>query len=536
MEVLHERCAGLDVHKDTVVACARCLEGGTWRHTVKTFGTTTKALLALADWLAEQGCTHVAMEATGVYWKPVWHILEGSFELVLANAAHIRNVPGRKTDVNDATWIANLLAHGLIRASFVPPTAIQDLRTLMRTRKQLVRERARHVQRIQKALEDANIKLASVVSDVVGASGRAILREFIMGTTDPEALVAVTNSRLHATRDTLVEALLGYVRAPHRFLFKLHLGQIEGLEKALEAVDKQVNALLDRFRGRVARLMTMPGVDEVVARVLVSEIGIDMTRFPTAGHLVSWAGLCPRNDESAGKRRSTRVRMGALWLKTNLVQAAWCAARTKTGYLRAQFLRLKSRRGPKKAIVAVAASMLTAAFYMIRDDVDYRDPGSDYFDRIDKAKSTSRLVGRLRHLGYEVTLAEAVAGDTGVAREASGATPVTPDHAEGGSHSEAGGKSTAAKENTPADTLEHVEDIFAKRTPPAKPERDPRLPPPGTILRKAYKANVHEVTVLLAGFEYRGQRYTSLSKVAKHITGTSWNGYQFFRQELTTAQ
>jgi len=404
MEVLYPRCAGLDVHKDTVVVCIRVQEQAAARHLLESFGTTTKELLRLVDWLGEHKVTHVAMEATGIYWKAVWHVLEESFELLLANAMHIRNVPGRKTDVNDATWIADLLAHGLIRASFVPPTAIQDMRTLMRTRKQLVRERAQHVQRLQKTLEDANIKIASVVSDITGTSGRAMLRALIEGETDPARLLALTTGRLHADRQTLEEALRGRIRAPHRFLLKLHLEQVETLEKAVDSVDTEVGAVLEPFRSQVARLVTMPGISDVAAQVLVSEIGVDMSRFPTAGHLVSWAGLCPRNDESAGKRRSTRLRQGAPWLKATLTQAAWSAARARSGYLRAQFLRLKSRRGPKKAIMAVAASMLTAAYYMLRDDVDYRDLGTDYFDRLDKSHTANRLVARLRHLGFEVEL------------------------------------------------------------------------------------------------------------------------------------
>jgi transposase len=404
MEVLHRRCAGLDVHKDLVVACVRIQEGSTIEQDVKSFGTTTKALLALNDWLAEHGVAHVAMEATGVYWKPVWQVLEASFELVLANAMHVKNVPGRKTDVNDATWIADLLAHGLIRASFVPPVAVQEIRTLMRTRKQLVRERAQHVQRLQKTLEEANLKISSVVSDVAGVSGRAILRAIIGGETSPEKLLAATTGRLRASRDSLIEALRGRIRSHHRFLLKLHLDQIEALEKSIEAVDTEVGSSIEPFRAKVARLVTMPGISDVTAQVLISEIGIDMSRFPTAGHLISWAGLCPRNDESAGKRRSTRLRKGAPWLKATLTQAAWSAARAKSGYLRAQFLRIKSRRGPKKAIMAVAASMLTAAYYMLRDDLDYRDLGGDYFDRTDKTKVTDRLVRRLHDLGYQVEL------------------------------------------------------------------------------------------------------------------------------------
>jgi transposase len=358
MEIQFPCCAGLDVHKDTVVACVRRQLDGTVQRDVQSFTTATHGLLSLSEWLAEHGVTHVAMEATGVYWKPVWHILEEGFELVLANAAHIKNVPGRKTDVNDATWIADLLAHGLIRGSFVPPTQIQDLRTLMRTRKQLVRERAQHVQRLQKTFEDANLKIASVVTDITGVSGRAIIKSLIAGETEPTALLAVTTGRLKAPKDTLLKALKGRVRTPHRFLLKLHLEQIEGLEASIASIDKEVGALLDPFRARVERLKTMPGISDVAAQVIVSEIGLDMTRFPTAGHLISWAGLCPRNDESAGKRRSTRLRNGAPWLKTMLNQAAWAATRFKTGYLRAQFLRIKSRRGPKKAIMAVAASML----------------------------------------------------------------------------------------------------------------------------------------------------------------------------------
>jgi transposase len=406
MEVLHPRCAGLDVHKDTVVACARVVVDGRVDQSVVTFGTTTTDLLALSDWLTAQGCTHVAMEATGVYWKPVWHVLEGAFALVLANAAHIKNVPGRKTDVNDAVWIADLVAHGLIRASFVPATPIQHLRTLPRTRKQLVREREQHVQRIQRTLEDANLKIASVVSDIMGQNGRAILAAILDGETDPVRLVAVTNHRLRASQQALVEALRGRITAHHRFLLQLHFDQILALETGLAAVDKEIGTALDPVRDGTALLKTIPGVSDVVAQVIVSELGVDMARFPTAGHLLSWAGLCPRNDESAGKRRSTRLHQGAPWLKTTLVQAAWGGARSKGTYLQAQFLRLKSRRGPKKAIIAVAASILTAAYCMLRDGVAYRDLGGDYFDTRDKGKAARRLVRRLRDLGFAVELKE----------------------------------------------------------------------------------------------------------------------------------
>jgi transposase len=404
MEVLHARCAGLDVHKDSVVACARLAEGSKIQRETQTFGTTTTELLRLNDWLQQHGCTHVAMEATGVYWKPVWHLLEGSFELVLANAAHIRNVPGRKTDVNDATWIADLLAHGLIRGSFVPPAAIQQVRDLTRTRKQLVREASQHTLRIQKTLEDANLKLTGTISDVVGRTGRAILDALIAGETDPERLADLAHRLIKAPRAKLVEALRGRVTDHHRFLIKVHLAQIDALRSAIGEIDKQLGKALGEAAAMASLLTTMPGVGDFVAQVIVGEIGTDMRRFPTAGHLISWAGLCPRSDESAGKRRSQRIRHGAPWLKTTLVQAAWSATRRKDSYHRAQFLRLKSRRGPKKAIVAVAASMLTAAYHMLRDGTSFQDLGADHFDRTDRARAVTRLRRRLEALGYSVEL------------------------------------------------------------------------------------------------------------------------------------
>jgi transposase len=302
----------------------------------------------LADWLAGHGCTHVAMEATGVYWKPVWHVLEGAFTLVLANAMHIRTVPGRKSDMNDATWIADLLAHGLIRSSFVPPAPVQHLRDLTRTRKQLMGEIARHTLRIQKTLEDANLKLTQVMSDVLGTSGRAILTALVAGETDPERLADLTRGRLKAARADLVDALHGRVTEHHRFMIQLHLTQVDALREAVATIETRVGDTLGPFRAAVSLLTTMPGLSETTARVLIAEIGTDMTRFPTVGHLVSWAGLCPRLDESAGKRRSTRTRRSAPWLKTTLVTAAWAATRKKDSYLRSQFLRIKSRRGARR--------------------------------------------------------------------------------------------------------------------------------------------------------------------------------------------
>jgi transposase len=406
MEVLYPRCAGLDVHKDTVVACVRCVSEPK-AHEVRSFGTTTREILALSDWLESHGCTHVAMEATGVYWKPIWHLLEGQFELVLANAAHIRNVPGRKTDVNDAMWIADLLAHGLIRSSFVPPARIQALRDLTRTRKQLVREISQHSLRIQKVLEDANIKVASVLSDVLGQSGRAMLAALIEGEDDPERLADLARGTARKKRSDLVEALRGHVTDHHRTLLKLHLDLIAALESALKQIDASVGKALAPISRAADLLKTMPGVSDTTAHVIIAEIGADMSRFPTAGHLISWAGLCPRNDESAGKRRSTRVRKSGTWLKTTLVTAAWAAARKNNSYLRSQFLRLKARRGPKKAILAVAASMLTAAYHMLRDDVPYQDLGPHHFERRDKDKVIHRLVRRLNDLGCEVELKHA---------------------------------------------------------------------------------------------------------------------------------
>lgn len=402
MEVLYPRCAGLDVHKDTVVACARVVGSGGIETEVRTFRTTTAELLALSDWLATQGCTHVAMESTGVYWKPVWHVLAEGFALVLANATHVRNVPGRKSDVTDATWLADLLAHGLLRGSFVPPPAVQELRDLTRTRKQLVRALGQHVQRIEKVLEDANLKLTGVLTDVVGASGRRILDALVAGETRPEVLAALASGRVQASRSELAAALRGRVTAHHRFLLREHLAVIDHLRARIAAFEAQIGATLEPFRAAAERLVSIPGVSQVSAHVIVAEVGIDMTRFPTVKHLISWAGLCPRMDERAGKRRSTRIRKGAPWLKTVLVQCAWAATRAKGTYLQAQCRRLKGRRGAMKAIVAVAASILTAAYYMLRDGVLYRDLGADHLDRRDKTKLARRLARRIKELGYDV--------------------------------------------------------------------------------------------------------------------------------------
>jgi len=315
---------------------------------------------------------------------------------------HIRNVPGRKSDMNDATWIADLLAHGLIRSSFVPPAPIQELRDLTRTRRQLVHEIARHVLRVQKTLEDANLKLTQVISDIVGVSGRAILNALVAGETDPDRLVDLTRGRLKASRAELLDALHGRVTDHHRFMIKLHLSQIDALETAVATIEARIGDALGPFRAAVSLLTTMPGLSETTARVLIAEIGTDMSRFPSVGHLISWAGLCPRLDESAGKRRSTRTRQTTPWLKPTLINAAWAATRKKDSYLRAQFLRIKSRRGAKKAILAVASSMLTAVYFMLRDGVEYHDLGAHYFEHRNKEQLTKRLLQRLRDLGVAV--------------------------------------------------------------------------------------------------------------------------------------
>ena len=409
MDLLHARCAGLDVHARQVMACVRLATGRTVAYHRLTVATTTRGLLDLGDWLTAHEVTHVAMEATGVYWKPVWHVLDGLFDLTLANAQHIRTVPGRKSDVKDAQWIADLLAVGLIQKSFVPPAPVQELRDLTRTRKQLTREIGRHTQRVQKVLEDANIKLTEVLSDILGLSGRAMVQALIQGETDPERLARLTRGRLKASHAELVAALHGRVTAHHRFMLQLHLTQIEALEASLTTLEAHLETALTPFRAARALLKTMPGLSEVTTAVLLAEIGADMTAFPSAAHLVSWAGLAPRLDESAGKRRSTRTRPSAPWLKTTLTQAAWSAARTKDSYFHAQFLRLKSRRGPKKAILAVAASMLTAVYHMLRDGVEFRDLGPHHFTQHDKTQTTQRLLRRLRDLGLEVEVKEKAA-------------------------------------------------------------------------------------------------------------------------------
>jgi transposase len=404
VELTYARCAGLDVHKDTVVACMRVEHDGRVRRETRTFGTMTIDLLALQQWLVDEEVTHVAMEATGVYWKPVWHILEPVCTLILANPAHIKNVPGRKTDVKDAEWIAQLLAHGLVEASFVPPTPIQELRALTRDRRQFHREASQHVQRIQKVLQDANIKIDSVISDVMGVSGRGFLKAIVAGETRPEKLAEHANYRLKASKEEIREALRGVITPLHRAMLRRHLATFDHLQAMIAEIDTEVAALLEPFRRQVELLDTIPGVDVATAEVIIAEVGVDMSRFPTAAHLVSWAGLSPRNDESAGKRRNTRVGKGGQWLKATLVQAAWSATRKKDCHLRTLFLRLKGKRGPKKAIIAVAAEIMRSTWYMLTRDEEYREPDAAAADPARKEREAKRLVGKLKKLGYEVEM------------------------------------------------------------------------------------------------------------------------------------
>jgi transposase len=416
MDILYERVAGLDVHKDTVVACARIVVEGKTKRECRTFATTTEQLVALRAWLEECRCTHVAMEATGVYWMPVFRILDaGKFDLIVANAAHIKNVPGRKTDMNDAMWIADLLACGLIQASFVPNEEVQELRALTRTRKQLVREQTRHVQRIEKTLAEANIKLSSVISDIMGASGRRMIQAMIDGVRQPNKLAELAGKQIKATPKELYDALHGRLTDHHRFLLALHLRQWDSIDEMIRKLDVEIDQRIEHmeakaesintpFRALIELLTTVPGVSAVAAPAILSEIGPDMSRFPTAGHLVAWAGLCPGQNESAGKRKSSRLRKGAPWLKTMLVQCAWAAKRTKDSYYRAQFFRLQAKRGPQKAICAVAASILTAIYHILKHGTEHHDLGSAYFDRRPVELKASRLVAHLKRLGFNVQL------------------------------------------------------------------------------------------------------------------------------------
>ena len=401
MEVIHRNCAGLDVHKKVVVA-AILVEGRLKE--IRSFGTMTADLLELSDWLMSCGATHVAMESTGEYWKPIFNILENNFEVMLVNAQRISKVPGRKTDVSDAEWIADLLRHGLLTASFIPPVGQRELRELTRFRNTFVKERATLVNRVQKVLESANIKLSSVASDVVGVSGRAMLEAIIAGTATPEQMAELSKGKLRNKREELSRALEGRVKPHHRFVLTELLSQIDSLEETIARFNLEIEEYCRPFEEAVVLLDTIPGVARQTAENIVAEIGTDMSRFPTANHLASWAGVAPGNNESAGKKRSGKVKKGNKPLGVVLNQAAHAAAHTKDTYLSAQYHRLAGRRGKKRALVAVAHSILVISYFMIQRHVPYYELGSDYFDKRRPETTAKRLVTRLEHLGYQVSL------------------------------------------------------------------------------------------------------------------------------------
>jgi len=405
-----ERCCGLDVHKQTVAACVR-VPGAQGRRTqeVRTFGTTTPDLLALQDWLAAHQVTHVAMESTGVFWKPVYYVLEARFTVLLLNAAHVKQVPGRKTDVRDCQWIAELLEHGLLRGSFVPPPVIRDLRELTRYRRTQIQERTRVANRLHKVLQDANVKLSNVTHHVLGVSGRAMLDALVAGTTDPDVLADLARGQLRKKLPALRQALTGRFRAHHAFLLGQILAHLDYLEEAIAAVSAHIEEQLRPFAPQVERLMTIPGVQRRTAETILAEIGTDMAVFPTAGHLASWAGMCPGNNESAGKRRSGKTRKGSKWLRTSLIEAANAAARTKATALGARYRRILPHRGHRKAIVAVGRHILEISHHLLRTDRTYQELGPDYFDRRHAERLQRRCIRQLEQLGLQVTITPASA-------------------------------------------------------------------------------------------------------------------------------
>lgn len=406
MEVLHRTCCGLDVHKKTVVACLRVTESiDKIRQESRTFKTTTPDLLRLLDWLMAADCTHVAMESTGVYWKPIFNLFEGHFqEVLVVNAQHLKAVPGRKTDMKDAEWIAQLLSHGLLKGSYVPNREQRELRELTRHRTTLVRERTRVVNRIHKVLEGSNIKLGSVVSDIMGQSARQILLALTGGEEDARVLASIGGRRLRATADELADALTGSVSNHTRFLLRQHLSQVQFLERCIESTNDEIEERLRPFALQVALLDGIPGINRRLAEVLLAEIGTDFSRFPTSAHLASWAGMCPGNNESAGKRKSAKAKRGSPWLRTALVEAAHGASKKRDCYLQAQYRRLAIRRGKKMALVAVGHSILVIAYYVLTRQQPYTDLGADYFDKHRAEAIKRHHIRRLERLGYSVTL------------------------------------------------------------------------------------------------------------------------------------
>ena len=404
MEVIYKRCCGLDVHKETVVACLLIREGDKVVKEVQTFLTMTVDLVVLHDWLKAHQVTHVAMESTGIYWRPVFNLLEEDFTVLLVNATHIKTVPGRKTDVKDCEWIADLLSHGLLRGSFIPPEPIRDLRDLTRYRKTLTDERVREVNRLQKFLEAANIKLSSVATDVMGVSGRAMLEALVSGSTDPQVLSELAKGRLRKKLPELRKALQGRFRPHHRFMVAEILTHLDFLDEAIERISQEVSNRIVPFLLKVELMDLIPGIDQRVAEGVLSEMGVEMSCFPTDGHAASWAGLCPGNNESAGKRKSGKTRKGDRWLRRYLIQAAWAATRKKGSYLSALYHRLVVRRGKKKAIVAVAHRLLVIIYHMLKDQTSYRELGSDHFNRLNTAYIQRHHVKRLESLGFKVIL------------------------------------------------------------------------------------------------------------------------------------
>jgi transposase len=403
MEAIIERCCGLDVHKETVVACVLIgLPEGRPRREIRTYGTTTAQLEQLRDWLQQVGCTHVGMESTGVYWVPVYAVLEGQFELIVGNASHIKNVPGRKTDVKDAQWIAELIRCGLVRKSFVPPKWQRALRDLTRYRRKLVEAQAGERNRLQRLLETCNVKLASVATDVFGKSGREMLRALIKGDESPEQMAQLARGRLRKKLEQLVLALRGKVESHHRFMLEMQLGRVEDIEANIAVIDSKIDEAIAPHRAVMQRLMTIPGVDRVVAVTVIAELGIDMNIFPTPAHAAAWGGVCPGNNESAGKRMGQQKRRGNVHLATALVQSAMAASKAKDTYLKARFWKIASRAGKKRAAVAVAHTILNAIYHILKAGVDYKDLGGDYLDRFLNRRAEQRLVQRLRSMGYVV--------------------------------------------------------------------------------------------------------------------------------------
>jgi transposase len=405
MEAIIERCCGIDVHNKTIAACL--IVGKPHekpKTTIKTFSTMTKDLLACKDWLESEGCTHVALESTGVYWKPVFNILEGSMEVILANARHIKKVPGRKTDVQDCEWIAQLLRCGLIKASFIPPKPIRELRDLTRYRKKLIQQRSSELNRIQKFLEDANIKLSSVLTDINGVSAQSMIEHLIYSDLKLHQIANLAKGRLRKKIDQLEEALDGVLTDHHRFILRLSRQVIDNLDQAIRELDREIDRKMEPYEEESERLQTIPGVKKNTAYSIIAEMGVDMSRFPSDRHLCSWAGVSPGNNESAGKRHSGRTTQGNRWLKAALTEAAWVASRTKGTYLKARYQRLASRRGKKRACLAVGHRILIMAYYIIKEQYVYKELGADFFDRLNETHVIRRLTKRIEALGYEIEI------------------------------------------------------------------------------------------------------------------------------------